>query len=110
MTRKEITNRFNYVYSVGYCDLQYLLRYQNKVGSNSGVYGWNYNIYGLDNNQIAICTGYRGMPGERIDSDIIKKYEEKAKKITYDYSLKWEDQKKKINKLLEKFIAEIQKR
>jgi hypothetical protein len=107
MTRKEILNRFDYVYSVGYCDLQFLLRYQNKIGSNAGVYGWNYNVYGLDNNTVAICTGYRSMPGKRIDSTIIKKYEEKARKITYDYSLKWEEQKKKINKLLDKFIIEI---
>lgn len=107
MTRKEIINRFDYVYSVGYCDLQYLLRYQNKIGSNSGTYGWNYNIYGLDNNNIAICTGYRGMPGEKIDSYLIKKYEKKAREICNDYSLKWEEQKKKINKLLSKFVEEL---
>ena len=109
MTRKEIINRFNYVYSVGYCDLHHLLRYHNKIAYNAGVYGWNFDVYSLDNGNIAICTGYRNTPGGRIDNSIIRKYEEKARKICSDYSIGWEEQKKKINKLVNKFIEEIQK-
>jgi hypothetical protein len=107
MTRKEIINRFKYVYSVGYCDLWHLLQYQNKIGYNAGVYGWNYDIFALDCNNIAICTGYRGMPGKNIDHAIIKKYEEKARKISSDYAIPWDKKKTKINKLLDKFIIEI---
>lgn len=109
MTRKEIINRFNYVYSVGYCDLQHLLRYHNKIGYNSGVYGWNFDIYSLDNGNIAICTGYRNTPGKSINREIIRKYEQKARDIIYDYSFNYDEQKKKLNKLLDKFIVEIQK-
>ena len=109
MTKKEILNSFNKVYCVGYCDLQYLLRRLNRIGYNSGVYGWNYDIYSLDNGDIAICTGYRGMPGVRIDYTIVDKYEKKAQAIFKDYSIKYEDQQKKLDKLIKKFIEEINK-
>ena len=109
MTRKEIQNGYKKVYCVGYGELQYLLRRSNKVGYNSGVYGWNYDVFSLDNGNIAICTGYRGMPGIRIDYTIADKYEKKAEALFRDYSIKYEEQQKKLEKLVKKFIEEIQK-
>ena len=109
ITRKEIINNFNKVYCVGYCELQHLLRTSNKVGYNSGIYGWNYDIFSLDNGNVAICTGYRGMPGVRIDYNITEKYEAKARVIIEDYSTSYETRQKKIEKLVKKFIEEIQK-
>lgn len=109
MTKKEIINNFNKVYKIGYCGIQYLLRGKNRIGYNSGVYGWNYDVFSLDNGNIAICTGYRGMPGVSIDYAIINKYEAKAKAIFEDYSIKYEEQQKKLEKLVKKFIEEIQK-
>ena len=94
---------------MGYCDLQYLLRRSNKVGYNSGVYGWNYDVFSLDNDNIAICTGYRGMPGSRIDYKIVDKYEKKAEALFKDWSIKYEEQQEKLKKLVKKFIEEIQK-
>ena len=109
MTRKEIINNFDKVFSVGYCGIQYLLRGKNRIGYNSGVYGWNYDIFSLDNGNIAICTGYRGMPGKSIDYSIVDKYEAKAKAISEDYYTDYEKRQKKLEKLLQKFIEEIQK-
>ena len=109
MTRKEIKNCFNKIYSVGYCDLQFLLQYHNRVGYNSGVYGWNYDIFALDNGNIAICTGYRGMIGETISYEITKKYNEKARLIVSNWDINFDEKKKKIDKLIKKFIDEIQK-
>lgn len=106
MTRKEIINNFNKVYSVGYCDMQYLLRYQNRIGYNTGIYGWNFDVYVVDG--IAICTGYRNTPGQRIDYDILKKYEKRAEKIAKDYTITYVSAKNRINKLLQKFMEEIQ--
>ncbi len=109
MTRKEVVNNFNKVYSVSYCGIQYLLRGKNRISYNSGVYGWNYDVFSLDNGNIAICTGYRGMPGKSIDYTIIDKYESKAKSIAEDYYTDYEKRQKKLEKLLQKFIEEIQK-
>lgn len=109
MTRKEIMNNFIHVYSVGYGDLQHLFRFCNRIGYNSGVYGWNYDVFSLDNGNIAICTGYRSTPGKSIDRDIIRKYEQKAKDILCDYSYQYDEQKKRIDKLIKKFVIDIQK-
>ena len=105
MTRKEIYNSFDKVYSVGYCDLQYLLKFQNRCGFNMGVYGWNYDIFSFGD--IAICTGYRGTPGKKIPFEIRNKYEQKAKKIT-ESLVPYDEYKKKIKRLVNNFIKELQ--
>ena len=107
MTRKEIINNFSKVYSVGYCDLQFLLRFKNRIGYNNGTCGWNYDIYAFNNNTIAICTGYRGMPGKTIDFATIAKYDKKARNILSDSTLTTKTQEKKLNKLINKFLEDI---
>lgn len=102
-TRKGIKENY-FTYEAGYCELQYLLRYKNAIGNNLGIYGWNCDIYIFDD--IAITTGYRPF-GERINPALTKKYEEKARKIFDNYDLSYEQKKKKVNKLLEKFIEEV---
>ena len=49
------------------------------------------------------------MPGVRINYTITDKYEKKAEAIFKDYSIKYEEQQKKLEKLVKKFIEEIQK-
>ena len=74
--------------SAGYCDLQYLLTNHNPVAYTCGVYGWNFDVYEVYG--LTICTGYRGMPGERLEG--IAEAEGKAmdllawenKTMTYD--------------------------
>ena len=107
MTRKEIINNFSKVYSVGYCDLQFLLRFKNRIGYNSGTCGWNYDIYAFNNNTIAICTGYRGMPGKTVDYKTVEKYNKKAQNILSNRMLPTETQEKNINKLINKFLEEL---
>ena len=47
------------------------------------------------------------MPGKTVDYNIVRKYNEKARAISSDWSLSYEEQKKKTNKLLNKFLEEI---
>ena len=68
--------------SAGYCELQYLLTNHNPIAYTSGVYGWNFDVYEVYG--LTICTGYRGMPGERLEG--IAEAEEKASEI-----LSWEN-------------------
>lgn len=73
-TRKALTTSGENLKSCGYCDLQHLLRNHDVSAYTCGVYGWNfdvYHIYGL-----TICTGYRGMPGERLNG--CEEYEKKS--------------------------------
>ena len=83
-TRKAIVNGSTNVRCAGYCDLQYLLHNHEPIAYTSSVYGWNFDVY--DVYGVTICTGYRGMPGPRLEK--ISEYEEKARAI-----LSWEDKR-----------------
>lgn len=104
LKKKDVMENY-FTIPIGYCDLQRLLRYENKIGYTCGVYGWNADIYVLDN--VAIVTGYRPFGEWERPQGIVKKYEDKAKKILDDNRLKWETQRDKLHKLLEKFVQEV---
>ena len=93
-TAKAIRNNCYNVVSAGYCDLQYLLSYENPVAYTSGVYGWNFDVYEV--NGLTICTGYRGMVGKRAKG--INEFENRAKQAMNLY--KDEDARKRVITLL----------
>lgn len=101
-TRKAIVNGSYNVRSAGYCDLSHLLHYHEATAYTAGVYGWNFDVfevYGL-----TICTGYRNMPGKRLEH--IREYEEKARAIINDwdtYKGNYEAKKEAVEKLLKEF-------
>ena len=79
-TTKAIKNNYGkYIYSLGYCELCELFPGGKAQAYTAGVYGWNYNLFDLHG--IAICTGYRGMPGSWIPSDLVAKYKKRIAKI-----------------------------
>lgn len=53
------------VVEVGYADLQCILKDSERLGYNCGMYGWNYDIYKLEDEKdykatpVFIATGYR---------------------------------------------------
>lgn len=70
VTRNEI-NKDNMV-ALGYCQCQDILNkfaYDNKVGYNSGIYGWNYDLYRI--NEVDIVTGYN-VPYSQYSNEAIK--------------------------------------
>lgn len=83
-TRKAIVNGSYNVKCAGYCDLSYLLNNHSPIACTCGVYGWNFDVYEVYG--VTICTGYRNMPGARLQK--ISEYEEKARAI-----LSWEDKR-----------------
>lgn len=107
VTKKEIMGAYNNVICIGYCDLAWLLRGDIEPRFYTcGVYGWNSDIYQVDNNT-AICTGYRPFGNIYVSyNGLCSKYNEKARKIWNNYDLDYKTQCKKVNKLLEKFINE----
>ena len=109
ITRKDIKENYR-VINVPYCELQSLLHYRNPIAYNSGVYGWNYDVYtfyDFDTN-ICICTGYRGYPGIPVDYEIYKNYEEKAKEVIYG-DTPYTEVKEKLDDLIREFLDEIEK-
>lgn len=108
VTRKWVNDNFTCC-SVGYCDLQNLLRYTPADYYTCGIYGWNFDVYTFGD--YAITTGYRGMIDNvrKSYSHIIRKYENKASEINKKYG--WldslEEQKAELKKLLEGFLKEV---
>lgn len=74
-TRKAIVNGYRNIKCAGYGDLQHLLQNHSPNAYTCGVYGWNFDVYEVYG--VTICTGCRGMPGERLHG--IDEYERQAK-------------------------------
>lgn len=111
-TTKKIKTAYNCI-SVGYCELQHLLHLCAPVAYNSGVYGWNYDVYTFANigSNIAICTGYRGMPGKDLNTSGIdyRAFELKARDIITTYQFKnFEKEKEELFKLLKDFLTKVE--
>ena len=102
VTKKEM--RREEVYSVAYCDLQHLLRYEEPTAYSHGVYGWACDYYKVEN--IYICTGYSTV-GKVVSRELVRKYEAKARKITSASYADYEKVKAKVSRLLKSFIKEI---
>lgn len=71
-------------------NLQHLLQNHSPIAYTCGVYGWNFDVY--DVYGVTICTGYRGMPGERLQG--IAEYEKKAREA---------DTLERVEQLLQEF-------
>lgn len=99
-TRKAVVAGSPRLVSVGYCDLQTLLRYHSPVAYTCGVYGWNFDVYEIHG--LTICTGYRGMPGRRANN--AEKYEQAAWDAVK--RLDWREAETEIERLLSEFCAQ----
>lgn len=98
-TTKCIRNGSANLRNAGYCSLHYLLQCHDPVAYTSGVYGWNYDVYEVYG--VTICTGYRGMPGKRLEG--MEEYEKKAVSVWTDYNRPYEERRKEVEKLLHEF-------
>lgn len=99
-TRKAIVNTSANVKCAGYCDLQNLLRNHSPIAYTSGVYGWNFDVY--DVYGVTVCTGYRNMPGARLDG--IREYENAARDIwAWENKMPFEEKQEAVENLLHEF-------
>ncbi len=96
ITKKEITNRFEYIYSVRDGSIHYLTWDIKRYGHTEGIYGWNADIYIIGS--AAVATGYRPF-GQRVDYDIVKTYEEQAMQIVQANDLDYETKIERLSDL-----------
>lgn len=107
-TIKYIKNVWGNVWRCGYCDLQYIMRYEEPEYYNSGVYGWNCDIYCNHKYDVAITTGYRNMAGRVIPSELIKRYSDIAKDICKsEWNKSYSEVKEKLDQNRENFFKEL---
>lgn len=104
ITEKQLKNSYKNIISVNYCGLQYLLNRINANYYTAGVYGWNSDVYVIDNNTV-ITTGYRPIGNIKPEYTIIDKYNKAAEKIIKKYN--YDQQQKKLASLLNDFIKEV---
>ena len=107
VTKKTILNNYEIVLSVGYCGTDDLLRGLSPAYYTDGVYGWNTDVYILDDD-VVLVTGYRPF-GTCNYNDILEKYNNKAKNIN-SKNYGWEEQKTRLALNLKKMVEEIKKR
>lgn len=105
ITQKFIMNNYKNVIRVGYCDLQYLLNFETLKYYTSGAYGWNADIYQIDNDTV-IVTGYRPFGNIRNKYNINKFYNTKASEVLAS-NITYEEKREKIKILLENYIKEV---
>ncbi len=107
VTRKWVNENY-WCCSVGYCDLQNLLRYQSADYYTCGVYGWNFDIYTFGD--YAITTGYRGMI-DNVSKDyhsLIREYDDKARGVLKaQWEKPYEELKAEVNNLLNEFLQKV---
>ena len=66
---------YKHVFKTDYCNLSNICIRIEPDYYNSGIYGWNCDIYVNNKYDIMICTGYRNMRGKDIPTNILKKYD-----------------------------------
>lgn len=103
VTRKQIEQNY-YCVAVGCCQLQNLLAYAKSPYYTVGIYGWNFDAYTFEYKgcNVAICTGYRNMPGVRVPYSIEKEFEDRAASICFD---KEGNKKERLDSLIQEFIS-----
>jgi hypothetical protein len=102
VTGKWINANYNCI-SVGYCALEYLLRYQDADFYTFGTYGWNMDVYTFGD--YAITTGYRGMIDNCKHTELSAlEWNKKAEKIINANFMNYDETKKQVNNLLEEFL------
>lgn len=100
-TAKAIRNGGGNIRCAGYCDLSYLLTTHSPVAYTCGVYGWNFDVYEVYG--LTICTGYRGMPGKRLEG--IGEAENKARAILSweNKSMTYDEKRDAVEEVLKEF-------
>ena len=101
-TARDIRNGYCNKLSIGYCDMQNLLLNRTPIAYTCGVYGWNFDVYDVDG--IAVCTGYRGMPGKSPDHAMLREYENAAEKVRYARTVPYERRMEIVDALLREFV------
>lgn len=103
-TQKAIKNGYRDIVCVGYCNLQHLLNCESAIAYTTRAEGWGADIYSFGS--VAIVTGYAPFGTIRPAYDIQRKYDEYAREIVGNYSIKYEERKTMLASLLEQFFIE----
>lgn len=89
------------IFYAGYCDLQHITCRWERIGYNSGIYGWNWDCFSFPD--FVLVTGYRNLFGTRLKH--CEEYNKKAHAILHSNSIEIADEKL-MNLVHELFLAQ----
>lgn len=104
VTRKKMKESYSNIIKIPYCNAQFLLRNINPFAYSTMSEGWACDYYII--NCSVISTGYAPI-GNKVDFDLLQKYENQAQKIWCDYSIGYEEQRRNVSDLLDEFISRV---
>ena len=104
-TKKAVMQHFDITADIQFGHFQYLLNYQRPEARTEGIYGVNAYIYDFDD--IAIVTGNRPYGNYKMDWNLMNEYEDKAKAISKNHDLSFEEKEEQTNALLNEVIEFI---
>lgn len=103
-TSMKVTDLYKNTISIGYCNAQHLLSGKQPKFYNSGIYGWNNDIYTDLPQDTCIVTGYRNLRGISPNYETLRYYEKQAESVCSNWDITWEEKQNKLNQLLNEFI------
>ena len=107
-TKKQMRG-YNKIISIGYCDAEALLNYQNPFAYSSGTNGWLCDYYEVDG--VLISTGYSPLSNKNTrekNYDVIREYNDKARAIIHS-DIDYEAKKSQVNALLSEMVSALSK-
>lgn len=109
LTKKSLNAEYRNILGTGYCNLQYLLKFQEPFAYSARAEGWACDYYEVDD--VLISTGYSPLKSKRVRScyELEHEYNEIAKEIIENNEIGWEEKEEKVNKLLHNFVERIRK-
>lgn len=107
-TQKAIKAGYNEIICIPYCGLQNLLNYETPIAYTTHREGWAADIYDIGGG-VVIVTGYAPFGNVRPSYEVRQKYEKEAETIRemYRYSTAYQDTKRRLHELLNKFVEEV---
>jgi hypothetical protein len=103
ISEKELKKNFKNIYCVGYCELK-ILEFIEADYYTAGVYGWNADVYKIDNNTL-IVTGYRTF-GKQVPKELVDIYNKMFEELKEKYHY-YKNFKEKLDILLNSLIISI---
>lgn len=105
-TKKQMSNGYNKIISIGYCDAQYLLQYQEPIAYSAGTCGWSCDYYEVD--RVLIATGYSPVSEKNTkrDYEYTLKIDKAAREIIFGNE-SYEVKRDRVNALLNEYVKTL---
>ena len=114
ISKKEVRNSNYRIISIGYCDMQFLLRYHDYNLYSAGIYGWSCDYYiinsdntGLVTPNVVISTGFQPLNNRETKPDrYLLRLFEKYASLVLDSATEASTEVKQswLNRLLSAFV------